>query len=183
MDTIFFELYPGKRTQPLTQSDQASMARFAAPGMRPANFAWDKKYSPLTKYPWKKMIQALDDMLASDASPFDDLRLEYYNPQSGGAVMPTIACYAQKLRAGIHTQKHRHSNATIYHVFRGSGYSIIEDRRFDWSERDVFVVPGWHWHEHANGSSSEAAILISYTDEPLLKSLGIHREEPAKAGL
>jgi len=54
MDTIFFELYPGKRSQVLTQPDQASMARFAAPGMRPANFSWDKSYSPLTKYPGKK---------------------------------------------------------------------------------------------------------------------------------
>lgn len=45
------------------------------------------------------------------------------------------------------------------------------------SERDVFVVPGWHWHEHVSSSPSEAAILISFTDEPLLKSLGIHREE------
>src|SRR5512145_931460 len=159
------------------------MNRFAAPGMRLANFSWDKSYSPLTKYPWKKMVQALDDMLAADASPYDDLRLEYFNPHTGGPVMPTIACYAQKLRAGGHTQSHRHNNATIYHVFRGSGYSIIEGQRFDWAERDVFVVPGWHCHEHANASSNDAAILISYTDEPLLKTLGIHREEPARSGL
>jgi gentisate 1,2-dioxygenase len=177
MDTIFFELYPGKRTQPHTQADQASMARFAAPGMRPANFSWDKSYSPLTKYPWNNMMRALDGMLASDASPYDDLRLEYFNPHTGGPVMPSIACYAQKLRAGVHTQKHRHNNATIYHVFRGSGYTVIEDQRFDWSERDVFVIPGWHWHEHVNASTSTDAILISYTDEPLLKTLGILREE------
>jgi gentisate 1,2-dioxygenase len=177
MDTIFFELYPGKRTQPHTQADQASMARFAAPGMRPANFSWDKNYSPLTKYPWKNMVQALDGMLASDASPYDDLRLEYFNPHTGGPVMPTIACYAQKLRAGAHTQKHRHNNATIYHVFRGSGYTVIDEQRLDWSERDVFVIPGWHWHEHVNLSASADAVLISYTDEPLLRTLGILREE------
>ena len=91
--------------------------------------------------------------------------------------MPTIACYAQKLRAGVHTRKHRHNNATIYHVFRGSGYTMIEDQRFDWSERDVFVIPGWHWHEHVNLSASADAVLISYTDEPLLRTLGILREE------
>lgn len=182
MDTIFFELYPGKRTQPITQSDEASMGRFSAPGMRPANFSWQKSYSPLTKYPWKKMVQALADMQEADASPYDDLRLEYFNPHTGGAVMPTVACYAQKLRAGVHTQKHRHNNATIYHVFRGSGYTMIEDQRFDWSERDVFVIPGWHWHEHINLSASADAILISYTDEPLLKTLGILREENSASG-
>ena len=177
MDAIFFELYPGKRTQPLDQPDQASMTRFAAPGMRPADFSWDKKYSPLTKYPWQKMVQALNGMLASDASPYDDLRLEYFNPHTGASVMPTIACYAQRLRAGVHTQKHRHSNATIFHVFRGSGSTVIEDQAYDWAEGDVFVIPGWHWHEHANSSSAADAIVISYTDEPLLKTLGIFREE------
>jgi gentisate 1,2-dioxygenase len=177
MDTIFFELYPGKRTQPITQSDEASMGRFSAPGMRPADFSWQKNYSPLTKYSWNKMVQALDDMKEADASPYDDLRLEYFNPHTGGPVMPTIGCYAQKLRASVRTQKHRHSNATIYHVFRGCGSTIIEGQRFEWSERDVFVIPGWHWHQHVNPSSAQDAILISYTDEPLLKTLGIHREE------
>ena len=177
MDTLFFELHPGKRAQPHSQVDEASTSRFLAPGMRPANFSWNKNYSPLTKYPWKNMVRALDALTAADASPYDDLKLEYFNPHTGGPVMPTIGCYAQKLRTGTHTQKHRHSSATIYHVFRGSGCTLIEDQCFEWSERDVFVVPGWHWHEHVNSSASEAAILISYTDEPLLKSLGIHREE------
>jgi gentisate 1,2-dioxygenase len=181
MDTIFFELYPGKRTQVLTQDDEASMARFSAPGMRPANFSWEKNYSPLTKYSWKKMVQALDDMKETDASPYDDLRLEYFNPHTGGPVMPTIGCYAQKLRPGVHTRKHRHSSATIFHVFRGCGSTIVEGERLDWSERDVFTIPGWHWHEHVNASATDGATLISYTDEPLLKALGIHREENAGA--
>jgi gentisate 1,2-dioxygenase len=147
--------------------------------MRPAGFQWNKPYSPLTKYSWKKMLGALNEMLEADASPYDDLRLEYFNPHTGGPLMPSIGAYAQKLRPGIHTQKHRHSSATIHHVFRGSGYSVIEGRRFDWAERDVLVIPGWHWHEHVNSSNVEDAVLISYTDEPLLKSLGIHFEEAA----
>jgi gentisate 1,2-dioxygenase len=120
-------------------------------------------------------MQALDDLKEPD--PYDGLRLEYFNPHTGGPVMPTIGCYAQKLSAGAHTKKHRHSSSAIYYVFRGSGFSVIEGKRFDWSERDIFVVPGWHGHEHVNLSAREDAILISYTDEPLLKILGIHREE------
>ena len=61
-------------------------------------------------------------------------------------------------------------------------WPVVAGARFDWTERDVFVVPGRHWHEHSNASSSDAAILISYTDEPLLKAVGIHREEPEQAG-
>jgi gentisate 1,2-dioxygenase len=44
------------------------------------------------------------------------------------------------------------------------------------------VHDSWvHWHEHVNASATDGAILISYTDEPLLKALGIHREENAGA--
>jgi gentisate 1,2-dioxygenase len=179
IDSFFFELFPGKKAQPLNQRDEASMARFSAPGMRPADYRWEKLYSPLTKYPWRNMVRALDSMIESEASPYDDLRLEYFNPQSGGSIMPTIGCYAQKLRPGIRTKAHRHSASTIYHVFRGSGSTLVEGQRFDWSERDILAVPGWHWHEHVNASGAEASILISYTDEPLLKSLGILKEENA----
>jgi gentisate 1,2-dioxygenase len=179
MDSFFFEMFPDKRSQPIKEGDQFSMRRFSSAGMRPAGFQWNKPYSPLTKYSWKKMLGALNEMLEADASPYDDLRLEYFNPHTGGPLMPSIGAYAQKLRPGIHTQKHRHSSATIHHVFRGSGYSVIEGRRFDWAERDVLVIPGWHWHEHVNSSNVEDAVLISYTDEPLLKSLGIHFEEAA----
>lgn len=177
MDTLFFELFPGKITQPLIGPDEASTHRFSAPGLRPAGFRWGKPYSPLTKYSWRYTVAALDALLTSEASPFDDLMVEYFNPHTGGPVMPTVSCYAQRLRPGIHTKKHRHTSAAIYHVFRGSGFSIIEGQRHDWARGDVLAIPGWHEHEHANPSKSEETILISYTDEPLLKALGLYREE------
>ncbi len=177
MDTFFFSRYPGKRQQPRTQSDEASTHRFSTAGMRPAGFHWDKPYSPLTKYSWRKTAQALDEMLQSEASPFDDLRLEFFNPHTGGSVMPSVSCYAQKLRRGVHTKRHRHSSAAIYYAFRGSGSTLVEDQRLVWSAGDIFAIPGWHWHEHVNPSKKEEAILLSYTDRPLLEFLGIHVEE------
>lgn len=179
MDSFFFEMFPDKKAQPVAGPDQFSMSRFPASGMRLAGFHWDKRYSPLTKYPWKDMVGALNAMVDADATPYDDLRLEYFNPHTGGPVMPTIGCHAQRLRPGFHAQTHRHNSAALYYVFRGSGSTIIEGRRFEWSESDILVVPGWHWHEHINDSKQQDAVLISYTDEPLLKSLGIHFEEPA----
>ena len=31
----------------------------------------------------------------------------------------------------------------LYHVAKGRGHSIINGKRFDWSERDIFCVPSW----------------------------------------
>jgi gentisate 1,2-dioxygenase len=43
----------------------------------------------------------------------------------------------------------------------------------------VFAVPGWATYEHINSSSSQDAILFSFTDEPVLRSLGLYREAAA----
>ncbi len=51
----------------------------------------------------------------------------------------------QKLPKGFHTKKaHRHTHSTIYQVHQGSGYTVINGVRFDWSKGDYFVVPNWH---------------------------------------
>ena len=64
----------------------------------------------------------------------------------------------------------------MYYVFEGRGQSVIDGRLYDWSEGDFFVVPSYFWHEHAN-SAAQPAILFSLQDFPLMKNLGIWREE------
>ena len=63
-------------------------------------------------------------------------------------------------------------------MFRGSGSSFVGKERFDWEAGDSFVVPLWYPHRHVNRAASEEAILFSMSDEPVLKSLGLYREEP-----
>ena len=62
-------------------------------------------------------------------------------------------------------------------VAKGKGYSIINGQRFDWQEHDIFCVPSWMFHEHANASQSEDACLFCFNDMPVMNSLGIYREE------
>jgi len=81
------------------------------------------------------------------------------------------------LRPGVHTQAHRQVNSAVYHVFEGRGHSVINGLRFDWERGDFFVVPPWAWHEHANEDKGEA-ILFSIQDTPVIKALGLYREEP-----
>lgn len=177
VDSNFFERYTGQKQQPITHPDGASTRRFVSAGLRPAAFKWDKTYSPLTHYPWERTERALQAMVEEEASLFDDIYLEYVNPLTGAAVMPSIGCYAQRLRPGVQTRSHRHSSSAVYCIFRGSGYTVIEGERFEWSQGDVLALPGWCWHAHSNGSETTDAYLISFTDEPLLKYLGIHREQ------
>ncbi len=108
--------------------------------------------------------------------------MDYVNPATGGPVMPTIRAAMQRLGPGEHTRAHRHTGSTVYQVAKGSGFSVIDGRRFDWTERDIFAIPSWAVHEHANASDRDDACLFSFHDLPVLRALGLYREAAWDAG-
>ncbi len=103
--------------------------------------------------------------------------MEYINPVTGGHAMPTASSVLQRLRPGEHTRAHRHTSSTVYHVAKGSGFSIIDGKRISWSTGDTFVLPSWAWHEHGNDGSIDDAVLFSMSDLPVIESAGLYREE------
>jgi gentisate 1,2-dioxygenase len=81
------------------------------------------------------------------------------------------------LRGNAKTKSHRHTSTNIYHAFRGSGTTTINGQPFHWQKGDTFIVALWSWHEHANTSSSDEAILFSIHDEPILRAFSLYHEE------
>ena len=67
-------------------------------------------------------------------------------------------------------------------MVEGEGFSVVDGQRLDWENKDVFCVPGWVYHEHANTSPTEPAVLFSFTDAPVLRSLSLLREQPHPEG-
>lgn len=148
------------------------------PGLRPHGTQWDKPYSPLLKYEWAPTYEALQRYAkVTDGSAFDGILMNYVNPVTGGPVMQTIGASMQLLRPGERTKAHRHTGSFIYQAAKGRGYSIINGKRFDWQERDIFCVPSWAWHEHANASDRDDAVLFCFNDMPVMNALGLYREE------
>ena len=177
LEANFFEVYPEERQTP-TRPVDASYQAYGGGALLPTGDQWTKPYSPLLKYPWEPTYEALQRLAReSDGSPFDGILMDYVNPRTGGPIMPTIGASIQLLRPGEHTRAHRHTGNVVYQVARGSGYSIIGGQRFDWEEKDIFVVPTWTLHEHANSSSSEDACLFSFNDLPTMRALWVYREE------
>jgi gentisate 1,2-dioxygenase len=80
------------------------------------------------------------------------------------------------IKAGVRTKAHRQASCAVYYVFEGKGRSVVDGQVYEWSAGDFFVVPFFHWHEHA-AVGKEPAILFSLQDFPLMKNLGIYREE------
>ncbi|HHU94499.1 MAG TPA: cupin domain-containing protein [Alcaligenaceae bacterium] len=177
MEAGFYAVHPDL-SQAVTYPVNDATHIWGHPGLKPVLHDWQKPYSPLLKYEWAPTYEALTEYAkVTDGSPFDGIIMDYTNPLTGGPVMATMGASMQMLRPGEHTKAHRHTGSIMYQVAKGEGYSIINGKRFDWRERDIFCVPSWMFHEHVNGSSSDDACLFSFHDLPVMRALNLYYEE------
>lgn len=177
MEANFYQVHPELQQAVAFPVDDMTKT-WGNPGLTPGGGKWTQGYSPLFKYEWAPTYEALSRYAqAAEGSPFDGLLMEYVNPATNGPVMQTMGASMQMLRPGERTKAHRHTGSYLYHVAKGSGYSIIDGRRFDWTERDIFCVPSWAWHEHANASDRDDACLFCLNDLPVMRALGLYREQ------
>jgi gentisate 1,2-dioxygenase len=162
---------------PVTRAGISERARGATVGMRPfVEPEGTSKRTALIHYRWRSTYDALCRLAELPGDPYDDVIMEYVNPATGSSFYPTFACCIQMIRPGVRTKAHRQSSSGVYYVFEGSGETLINETRYEWSAGDLFVVPPSFWHEHAN-ASGKPAILFSVHDFPLMKNLGLYREE------
>ena len=182
LEANFFEVHPDL-AQTVAHPVNDTTAYFGAPGLLPSCGSWTKSHSPLLKYEWAPTYDALLRCAASSpGSAFDGTMMQYVNPTTGGPVMPTIGAAMQLLRPGESTAAHRHTGSAVYQVAKGEGWSIVGGQRLDWAERDIFCVPAWTFHEHANASTTDDACLFQFNDLPVMNALGLYREEAYPTG-
>ncbi len=97
-----------------------------------------------------------------------------YLKSSGASVTPTLGAFLQLLPAGFSGAPYRSTDSTVYCVSEGRGASHIGDCTFEWSPRDIFVVPSWCPVSH---HATEQSVLFSFSDRPAQKALGLWREQ------
>ncbi|MEE9274881.1 MAG: cupin domain-containing protein [bacterium] len=180
MDASFFEPI-GDHPAPAPKPKEDSESRYGSGALLPAWREPAGAVSPLLLYKWAQTEEALRRLARVDASPFDDVAMEYVNPTTGGPVLPTMACWIQLIRPGVRTRAHRHTSSAVYLAAEGRGESVIGGVRFAWERGDMFAVPSWLWHEHA-AAEGEEGILFSIHDTPVMKSLGLYIEEALGEG-
>jgi gentisate 1,2-dioxygenase len=128
--------------------------------------------SPQIRYPWN----VTDKELARRAPGADgSVKLRYVNPGTGGAVMPTLDCYVQRLSRGKMTGVERSTANAVCVVLSGEGTSCVGKTTVAWKERDIFTIPHWSWAAHQAETAS--ADLFFMTDRELYLRLGLLREE------
>jgi gentisate 1,2-dioxygenase len=144
--------------------------------VRPSWISSNSLQPPPYRYRWEETEKRLKILGEKPGDPYDGILLRYVNPANGGPTLPTLSCEIEMLRPGEQTKSHRHTSSSVYHVFRGKGFTVIDDTRHDWETGDSFTVPLWRRHRHGN-SSREEAILFVMNDRPVMDAFGFYREE------
>jgi gentisate 1,2-dioxygenase len=116
---------------------------------------------------------ARDALRNKSLDPCHGAKIEYVKAD-GASVTPTLGAFLQLLPAGFAGAPFRSTDSTVYCVAQGRGSSRIGDRVFQWSPRDIFVVPSWCSVSH---HATEEAVLFSFSDRPVQKALGLWREQ------
>jgi len=173
---IFFEEYPDLR-YPESRPPLDSFYRYGA-NMVPAEHAAGATHSPLLSYPYEQTRTALEHLKQhSEWDRCHGLKMEFIDPTTGGAAIPTISTFIQLLPKGLETAAYRSTDGTVFCVVEGTGTVMIgpESARmeFRYAPRDVFVVPCWQPHQL---TADEETVLFSASDRATQMRLGVWRE-------
>ena len=119
-------------------------------------------------FPWKKVKHELDKLTALGKGYVGRRLYLLYNPATGhtnGTTANFFATMCVRPR-NIIDKPHRHTAAAINYYFSGSGFSVVEGKKYTWKAGDLMLsAPGWAIHNHA--SNDEDVYELTIQDSPL----------------
>ncbi len=107
------------------------------------------------------------------------------HPQAG-VVGPGLAAGIQVslnvLLPGEETVPIRHNSTQVNFCIHGGGYAVINGRRTDFAQYDVWNTPSMAIYRHVN-ASSEIQVRLAYSNAALLEKMNVHivEEDPKPA--
>jgi gentisate 1,2-dioxygenase len=125
--------------------------------------------SPTLHWPWHTVKENLDKLDALGAAYVGRRLYLLFNRKTeryNGTTPNFFATFTIR-PPGIVDKPHRHVSSSINYYFRGSGYSRVEGKRYDWKAGDLMVsAPGWAVHHHAS-DAGDPVYELTVQDQPL----------------
>lgn len=174
LNSIFFEGYPTLQ-QEVSVPDELARRRLGA--LRPFGTVPTPTGQPHV-YKGRDALALLRALGDEARDPCFGITIAYTDPLTGVSTLPTMSCRLSRLHAAEETTRHRRTANLIYHVVSGAGTTVAGERELTWREGDLFVVPGWTWHQHQAQSD---AVLFSMSDEPIGTAFGLLRIQTEEA--
>ena len=97
----------------------------------------------------------------------------------GDGLAYTIAVSICVLKPGERTKPMRHNASLVDFCIRGAGHCLVDGKRIDYQQYDVWTTPPWSVFENFN-DTDELQVRLSYSNSPLLEKLNVYivEEEP-----
>ena len=125
--------------------------------------------SPALHWRWDAVKEHLDRLEALGDSYVGRRLYLMYNPFTGrtNGTTPSFFATITIRPPAIVDRPHRHVSAAINYFFRGSGWSRVGGRRYEWGAGDLMLTaPGWMIHHHAS-DDVDRVYEITIQDQPL----------------
>ena len=172
-NTSFAEHHPDD-VQSVSRKEGDALLRYGS-NLMPIEYKHPRLSAPVFNYPYSRTREVLDQLYRNGpVDAWHGIKMQYINPATGGYPMPAIGAFVQLLPSGFRGRTYHSTDATVYSVVEGNGRSKVGDATFEWTKRDIFVVPSWYPVSHEAG---EETVLFSFSDRPVQKALGIWREK------
>lgn len=71
-----------------------------------------------------------------------------------------LTMVVNQIAPGCWQARHRHPGEAVLYVADGRGYSIIDEKRYEWEKGDVIIVDHFCWHQHFNADPQRVATLV-----------------------
>jgi gentisate 1,2-dioxygenase len=124
----------------------------------------------------KEALDAEVERLAAAPAPANGRRVSIIsNPDTGvghGLAFGTGVSLCV-LKPGERTKPIRHNSSVVNFCLRGAGHSLINGKRIEFAQYDVWNAPPWAVYEHVNDGDS-LQVRLAYSNAPLLEKLNVH---------
>ena len=91
----------------------------------------------------------------------------------GPGLTPGIRVTMEVLLPGEETAPIRHNSTQANFCIQGSGTSIVDGKRIDFNQYDIWNFPSMATYRHIN-DSKEMHVRFSYSNAPLLEKMNVH---------
>jgi gentisate 1,2-dioxygenase len=111
--------------------------------------------------------------LAAPANGHRESRVVHLQTGTGDGLAYTIAVSICVLKPGERTRPRRHNASLVDFCIRGRGHTLVDGKRIDYQQYDVWTTPPWSVFEHVNDTEA-LQVRLSYSNAPLLEKLNVY---------
>ena len=117
---------------------------------------------------------------APDSGRRESLLVHPMATAPGLGLAPGIRVTLSVLNPGEETRPIRHNSTQVNFCIHGGGYSVVNGKRIEFSQHDVWNTPSYAIYRHVNDTQAPQ-IRLTYSNAPLLEKINAHivDEDPA----